>query len=314
MQQRTSRGWRHGGARFAILASALAITALGCAKSQSFIPQYPEQALKNKTLRIATYNILAGGETKQGDAENRGELLRSVIEDMNPDVIGLNECNNWHRENVNLLKVYEDRFGMVGILPIKHGSGVAALVRRGIPILQVLGDTQRQGHALSIVTIVAPDGKPLKIFITHMIHTNPPARMKELNEIVRYIGPGERCILMGDLNSISGRDNPPIADVPKGELKRFMEGDKLHTGVIGGLEDAGLVDVYRKLHPNQGPNDNTVGTKMSKDPAHAKAKLRLDYIFVTEDLIDKVKSIEIINNEKTNLASDHFPVVMELQF
>jgi endonuclease/exonuclease/phosphatase family metal-dependent hydrolase len=266
------------------------------------------------TFRVMTYNILAGGETNAGGVENRGELIREVIDRFDPDVLGLNEANNWHHDNAELLRRYGKQLGMTGILPIKHGGGVAAFVRQGIPILQVLTDTERQGHGLAIVTIDAPDGKPLKVFVTHMMHTNPGTRMRELKEIVRYIEPGDRCIVMGDLNSLSHRDALSLEDVPEGQRNRFTADGEIHTGVLEGLEDAGLIDVYRRLHPEQGEHDNTVGTKTSTDPAHAKAKLRLDYVLVTENLIDNVKSIEIVQTEETNRASDHFPIVMNMAF
>lgn len=265
-------------------------------------------------FRVMTYNILVGGETKAGGVENRGDLIREIIDGFDPDVLGINEANNWHRDGAELPERYGKQLGMTGILPIKHGSGVAAFVRDGIPILQVLTDTARQGHGLAIVAIEAPDGKPVKVFITHMMHTNPETRMRELKEIVRYIEPDDRCIVMGDLNSLSHRDKLSLEDVPEGQRNRFTVEGEIHTGVLEGLEEAGLIDVYRKLHPEESEEDHTVGTTMSTDPAHAKAKLRLDYILVTENLIDTVKSIQIINNEKTNRASDHFPIVMDMAF
>lgn len=297
--------------RFWILLAALVVTAWACHRSHEGMAT---AAPKPAKLRLMTYNILNSGESKVKGVENRGELLRAVIAKYRPDVLGLNEANNWHHENVRLLRLYENRFDMHGILAIKHGSGVAALVRRDLPILQVLTDTERQGHGLIVLTVEAPDGKPLKVFVTHMMHTNPDTRMRELKEIVRYIDSGERVVVMGDLNSISGRDKVTLADVPENQRKRFTKGGSIHTAVLSGLEDAGLVDVYRHKNPGHGDRDHTVGTTISTDPAHAKAHLRLDYILVSQNLLDAVESIEIINDEDTNRASDHFPLVMDLKF
>jgi exodeoxyribonuclease-3 len=178
-----------------------------------------------------------------------------------------------------------------------------------------LCDTERQGRGLVIATVQAPDGVPLKIFATHMVHTSPPDRLKELKEIVRYFGPNERCVVIGDLNSLSPHDNVRLDQVPKNERSRFTVDGKISTQVIEGLEAAGLVDAFRLKHPTPSiAADQTVGTKISTDPAHAKAPLRLDYILVSKNLVDAVDSVEVIHNEQTNKASDHFPLVMDLKF
>jgi len=294
-------------------AALAAFVATGCHREQPLRVETQAARRQNATLRFMTYNILNSGETKQKDVENRGEIIRGVIARLHPDVLGLNECNNWHHDNAALLRKYGARFDMAGILALKHGLNVVLLVKRNLPILQVLTDTTRQRHGLIVAEIGAPDGRPIKVFVTHMDPFSPKARLKELREILRYVGPGERCVIMGDLNSISPHDDAKLDEVPQKQRKRFTTNGKIDTRLIEGIEKAGFLDAYRLKHPHPSEKDRTVGTAISTDPAHAKAHLRLDYIFVTANLKDAVKSVEIVNDEETNRASDHFPVVMDLQ-
>ena len=293
-----------------VLAIAAMVVALGC---QHAARPVLAASAKSGQLRIMTYNILNGGDTKTTGVVNRGEVLLRAIVQQKPDILALNECANWHRDNAAPLRKFETTLNMNAAMAIVHGLSVSVLVRPNFPILQVLTDTKRQAHALTIVTVMAPDGKPIKILATHMNPFKPDERMKEAAEIVRYIGEDERCVVLGDLNSLSARDNFQVADVPEDHRARFIVDGAVHAGVIATLEKAGLVDSYRFKHPEPKESDRTVGTVISTDKAHAGTKLRLDYILVTPNLTDAIQSVEVIQNDDTNHASDHFPVVLDLK-
>jgi len=306
------RGFVRQGVGRISLVVAVILGAWGCQRAgKPIVTAPPAQPSK---LRIMTYNILNGGESKVGGVENRGEILRKVIADLKPDVLALNECANWHRDNAAPLQKLESAFEMSGVMAVTHGLNVSILVRRGLPILQVLTDTERQANGLVVVEVMAPDGKPLKILATHMNPFKPDERMKEAKEIVRYIGKDERCIVLGDLNSLSGRDKFKLEDIPEQHRDRFAVNGEIHTGVIEALEKAGLVDACRFKRPEPKESDRTVGTTVSEDKAHAGTHLRLDHILVTSNLTGVVQSVEVIQNEDTNRASDHFPVVLDLKF
>jgi endonuclease/exonuclease/phosphatase family metal-dependent hydrolase len=298
--------------RVRFLTATLVLAAVGCHYQHTAVVTTPPA--KAAQLRIVTYNILGGGDSKVGGVENRGEILQKVIAQLKPDILAIDEGANWHRDNAAPLRKYESALNMSGVMAVTHGLNVCVLVRRGLPILEVLTDTKRQAHGLVVVEIMAPDGKPLKVFATHLNPFKAAERMKEVAEIVRYVGADERCIVMGDLNSLSGRDKFKIEDIPENSRGRFVVDGAIHTGVIDALEKAGLVDAYRFKHPEPKEADRTVGTTVSEDKAHAGTRLRLDYILVTANLTGAVQSVEVIQNDDTNHASDHFPVVMDLKF
>jgi endonuclease/exonuclease/phosphatase family metal-dependent hydrolase len=307
------RTMERGRGRWAqVVAATLIVAALGCHRERGAVVTVGP--VKGAKMRIMTYNILNGGESKVGGVENRGDIVRKVIAAQKPDIVGLDECANWQRDNAGALRRFERALDMSAVMAVTHGLNVSLLVRRGLPILEVLTDTKRQAHGLVVVEVAAPDGMPLKIFVTHLNPFKPDERMKEVAEIVRYIGKDERCVVMGDLNSLSGRDKFKIEDIPENSRGRFAMDGAIHTGVIDALEKAGLVDAYRLKRPEPKPSDRTVGTTISEDKAHAGTRLRLDYIFITANLTPAVQSVEVIQTDETNHASDHFPLVLDLKF
>lgn len=71
---------------------------------------------------------------------------------------------------------------------------------------------------------------------------------------------------------------------------------------------AGLVDIYRKLHPDK--------VAYSYWSYRFKARerntgWRLDYFLLSNSLVDKVKSVEILDEY---YGSDHCPVMLEIEF
>jgi len=54
-----------------------------------------------------------------------------------------------------------------------------------------------------------------------------------------------------------------------------------------------------------------VPTPANKDAAHA-AELRLDYAFTTPKLARLVTSYQVLKDESTDRASDHYPICIAL--
>jgi exodeoxyribonuclease-3 len=121
---------------------------------------------------------------------------------------------------------------------------------------------------------------------------------------------------MGDLNSLSSLDNYDEKELLK-EMKklnthkftsRFGE-SHLRKEVISKIQEFGLVDALKLFSDKF---EYSVPTTFNKDVDHI-TKLRLDYIFVTNDLKKFVKDIQIIRNDETDRLSDHFPILIEIE-
>jgi endonuclease/exonuclease/phosphatase family metal-dependent hydrolase len=67
--------------------------------------------------------------------------------------------------------------------------------------------------------------------------------------------------------------------------------------------DASYVDGYRALHP-----DARGYTFPTWDP-HA----RLDYVFVPGAAAERLRSCEIVGGDEARAASDHYPLLAELE-
>ena len=67
--------------------------------------------------------------------------------------------------------------------------------------------------------------------------------------------------------------------------------------------DAGYVDSFRMLHP-----DDPGLTLPTSDPL-----LRLDYVFLPHAQAGRVTKCEVVRNAIAVGASDHFPVLAEMQ-
>jgi hypothetical protein len=101
--------------------------------------------------------------------------------------------------------------------------------------------------------------------------------------------------------SETGPDNrgPLGTDVPEDHLAA------VRGGVIGAILEAGFVDSYRARHPFSGQGESTL---IGRDGR------RLDHILVSSALGRCIADSYILDNEMARVASDHLPVVTELDF
>jgi len=106
---------------------------------------------------------------------------------------------------------------------------------------------------------------------------------------------GENIILAGDFNSNT------IFDKPERECS--------HTCFVSYLKTKNIVSAYHQFH-NQIQGKEMVNThflQRKKDKA-----FHLDYIFISENLVDKLKDVEIDDYETWTKHSDHQPITMTL--
>ena len=84
----------------------------------------------------------------------------------------------------------------------------------------------------------------------------------------------------------------------------WLSGRDLQRDTIQHIKDSGYIDVYRTLHP-----DVKGYTFPVWDP-----HVRLDYLFVPKPFVDRLKLCEVINDAEAAKASDHFPLLAQLEF
>jgi exodeoxyribonuclease III len=249
------------------------------------------------TMRILSYNILAGGE-------ERLPHLARVIENQRPDAVALLEARSRaHIEELAQQLQMELIFGEAN-----NGLDHVAWLSR-LPVIRA------ENHRLPIFakTLLELDlsweGTPLALFATHLKagrdRQKEQHRVAEIQAALTILQArgNQPHLLVGDLNALHPTDQPNTAMYLATEP--WEQGDDLHDAymrqAISLLLAAGYVDCYRELHP-------TAPGYTYKLPTPA---LRLDYIFAVPSLIKRLSTCDIVTDADAEGASDHFPIWVE---
>lgn len=179
-------------------------------------------ATKNK-LRIMHWNILADGLAQNGKFEgvhqshlsfaHRFPLIIEEIRDINPDVIGLVECNHFELFQEELLKHgYEGNFTPKAKSPAQYfGSppdGVCIFWRSSLFSRHDIICSFHAHPVCAGIRLHLATGKTLCIFETHLkANSNPdfaPVRLQQIRRVLSAIDHEVRgedeLILVGDMN------------------------------------------------------------------------------------------------------------------
>lgn len=251
-------------------------------------------------LRVLTYNILDGGR-------GREQELFEIIARQDADVVVLQEV----AERTFVTQLAARLGASVYIAESNSGRTLALLSRLTICETSDFHPRVLRHTCLKAVLEYAP-GETLTVY---GIHLAAPAytllvelyRLRELSAIFRHVATraADKLIFAGDFNSIAPGDSPDFSDLPFSlRLSIFLQGGYMARQVIGRMRARDFTDVYRALHPNgkgytlPAPQPNT----------------RLDYFFVNKALMQNVRACDVVSTpDAVKHASDHLPVVMELQ-
>jgi exonuclease III len=116
---------------------------------------------------------------------------------------------------------------------------------------------------------------------------------------------------MGDMNSLSpddGYDQAIIRGFNDMQLKKFTTDGELRFDAILKILSTEYTDSAVKLKKNK---EYTVPTTINEHSAHSN--MRLDYVFLSQSLVSYIQDYKVVKNKLTDRASDHYPVVVELQ-
>ena len=177
---------------------------------------------------------------------------------------------------------------------------ITFLSRYPLRDIYTFSDTSSGLAALSMV-IDSPLGE-MSLCNVHL-----PAHLEEeraglLKEVLRYQSQYPSHVILADLNAISRADQ--YGDLSAKEftyhgLTGFETTDMMKEGYI---DSVAHLDVQnRRTHPTAG-----VPHVITETP------VRIDYIFVTKSLSERLKSAEVIKTPISDNASDHYPVTLTL--
>ena len=243
-------------------------------------------------FRLLTYNIWKGGTGREA-------LMTQVINACAPDVVLLQEATN--------PSTIERIAGATGMVQwnARTGHSLGFMSRR--PVEHHAWHRPRFSRHAFIE--VVPAGTRFRLFGLHLsaVHSawTESRRMFELRALLRSIeryqeGPH---LLAGDFNTLAPGESLDVRKLPP-RLRSlvWLSGGRIRWRTIQLVMDSGYVDGYRTKHVRQ-PG----WTFPSWDP-----HVRLDYVFLPTAFADCLMSCEIIDGPEAARASDHFPLLAEL--
>ena len=259
-------------------------------------------------MKILTYNILEGTVSPFGGMDDRFNLVVQIVQSSKADVVALQECVGWEKNGSALLRRFESAVGMRGAMVVTQGFPLAIMIRPDLDIISARATTEGFWHGVLDVLTVDQNGSQVRFLATHL-HPRNTSKLMEIRRVIRHHHLGERTVLMGDLNSISHLDEVVSEDLSEPTFVRHSRDGMLDFRVTELLEASGFVDTYVACGED-GPK-NTIPTPAADKSDFTPA--RLDYIFVSSEMADAVISSHVIDDDLTRRASDHFPLLLELQ-
>ena len=243
-------------------------------------------------FRLLTYNILKGGY-------GRLELIAEVINSCTPDLVLLQEAS----DPVNVDRLAEAT-GMAEGKSFRRQS-LGFLSRQPVAFSQWIRPRVSRHAFVEVV----PAGEKLRVFGVHLSAVlaawTEERRVLELRELLRSVAhhEGRFNVLAGDFNTIAADARLDVGRVPL-RVRPFLwlTGGHVRWRTIQTVIDAGYIDTYRMKHPAD------PGYTLPAPHPH----VRLDYVFVPQHEAARVVACDIVRHPLTAKASDHLPVVADL--
>jgi exodeoxyribonuclease-3 len=244
-------------------------------------------------FRLLTYNILHGGV-------GRADAIASVINAAAPDLVVLQEATD--PETVERLA------GATGMAEWRAFArqSLGFLSRRPVAFSEWVRPRISRHAFIEIV----PEGERLRLFGVHLSAVlaawTERRRVMELRALLKSVARHQDGfhVLAGDFNTVAP-DEPLDARRLPFRLRSlvWLSGGRVRWRTIQTVLDAGYADSYRLKHPHDpGP------TLPTPNP-----HLRLDYVFVPARHASRVIGCDVLRHPDAARASDHFPVVADLQ-
>jgi exodeoxyribonuclease III len=243
-------------------------------------------------VRLLSYNIRHGGAGREAG-------LAAVIRNTSADLVVFQEATR--------PAVIQSLAAETGMSQYGSRSGDSLGFMSRVPVTGFEWHRPRLSrHAFLEIRLA---GTPWRVFGVHLsaVHAawTERRRIYELGALLQEIRreqPGPHA-LVGDFNTLAPGELLDIRKLPH-RLRAlvWLSGGRVRWRTIQAVLDAGYVDVYRRLHPD------LVGNSFPTWDPHA----RLDYLFVPSAFSAQAHACEVVTDEPTPEASDHFPLRADL--
>jgi exodeoxyribonuclease-3 len=245
-------------------------------------------------LRVLTYNICRGGVGKE-------DQIAAVIAAVRPDVTVLQEATV-----PAVVEKIATRAGMTQWAS-SRGESLAFISAKTVRHFE-WHHPRLSRHAF---LEIEPDDGDVRIFGVHLSALysawTERHRVIELRALLASIARHQHGfhLLAGDFNTLAPGDLLDFRKLPN-RLRAlvWLSGGNIRWKTIQLVLDAGYVDAYRRLHGSD------VGYTFPTWAPH----VRLDYFFVPSGQAGRIVSCEIVTHAAAAAASDHLPLVADVDF
>jgi len=239
-----------------------------------------------------TYNVRHGGV-------GRERALAATINACHPDVVVLQEAT---RPDVIARVAGQCRMTIWGS---RRGHSLGFMSRVAIDEHRW---HQPRGSRHAFLEI-APSGMRCRIFGVHLsaVHSawTERRRLRELRALMAGIRQHQAGfhVLAGDFNTLAPGEFLDVRHLPyRLRALVWLSGGTIRWRTIQEILDQHYVDAFRALNPSE------AGLTFPTWNPH----VRLDYVFVPELHLPRLKSCRVVMDPTTREASDHFPVLAEI--
>jgi endonuclease/exonuclease/phosphatase family metal-dependent hydrolase len=245
-------------------------------------------------LRLLTYNICRGGAGKE-------EQIAAVIAANQPDITVFQEAT--------VPAVIEKVAGLTGMAQwaSSRGESLGFMSRQRVRHFE-WHHPRLSRHAFLEID---PGAGQVRIFGVHLSALysawTERHRVLELQALLASIARHQHGfhVLAGDFNTLAPGDMLDFRKLPN-RLRAlvWLSGGNIRWRTIQLVLDSGYVDAYRQIHGAD------VGYTFPAWAPH----VRLDYVFIPSSFAERVRSCEIVTHSAAAAASDHLPLVADVDF
>lgn len=259
-------------------------------------------------LTVLTYNTLFAG--RDGHDDRRAQAQIRLVNEVRPDVFLMQEARGFDANGGAWLYALEQKLAMRGFLALapRTGQNIAIFIREPLKPLGFEADGEHFHHALATLKVAVPGVElPITFMSAHLCPHGRQIRRREAAYLAVQASPDRFSLLTGDFNSASPHDPEPDdwGALAPHHRARYIADDlrSLDRTVLAHLETGGWIDLGHRLDPSYTP---TVPTAAYREAEFAT--MRCDYLLASGALSTTARDYEVIRNELTNEASDHYPV------
>jgi len=266
-------------------------------------------------LKLITHNVWYGFTKK---AEPRHAQWRKWMTEQAPDVVALQELNGYTADKLSRdAKAWGHDYSVL----LKKDGFPTGITSR-FPISDVKRIREGMHHGLLRCRI-----QGIWLYVIHFHPSNFQRRIEEAAllkaDVESLLEAEPRIVLAGDFNGFSPTDRAHYdADTKLEPFFKMLDARdsnarNLNQGRLdyGGLEAViaqGYVDLVDHFRQEGDAFVGTFPSPLVSDEDHGTDR-RLDYVFVSPNLLPSVESARILRDSQTDGFSDHFPVTTTLQ-